>query len=93
MNSHDKLCRSVYQRYTDPKHCVSCDLIWAVREDDKKAYDTSIGKLEAAYIRGREDTLERIKIRFNNEVCGSDCVVCEGIYFALSIMSDEFNDV
>ena len=49
---HDPLCRAVYQRYTDSKDCTSCDLIWAVREDDKRIYDTSIGKLEAAYIQG-----------------------------------------
>lgn len=55
--SHDPLCRAVYQRYTDPQHCTSCDLIWAVREDDKRIYDTSIGKLEAAYLQGRDQGL------------------------------------
>ena len=43
MNSHDPLCRAVYQRYTDPKNCTSCDLIWAVREDDKERYSTNTG--------------------------------------------------
>lgn len=58
MNGHDPLCRAVYQRYTDPKDCTSCDLIWAVREDDKRIYDTSIGKLEAAYLQGYAQALE-----------------------------------
>ena len=49
---HDPLCRAVYQRYTDPKDCTSCDLIWAVREDDKRIYEINIGKLEAAYLQG-----------------------------------------
>lgn len=55
---HDPLCRGIYQRYTDPKNCVSCDLIWAVREDDKKKYAINIGKLEAAYIEGRQNALD-----------------------------------
>lgn len=57
MNSHDPLCRAVYQRYTDPKNCTSCDLIWAVREDDKERYSTNIGKLEAAFLQGRDQGL------------------------------------
>lgn len=52
MNGHDPLCRGHYQRYTDPLLCASCDLIAAVREDDKRIYDTNIGKLEAAYLQG-----------------------------------------
>ena len=56
--THDPLCRAVYQRYTDPQHCTSCDLIWAVREDDKRIYDISIGKLEAAYLQGYAQALD-----------------------------------
>lgn len=59
---HDSLCRGVYQRYTDPKNCASCDLIWAVREDDKRVYDINIGKLEAAYIKGRQDALDTMSL-------------------------------
>jgi hypothetical protein len=55
MNNHDPLCRAYYQRYTDPKDCASCDLIWAVREDDRNKFDTNIGKLEAAYKLGYEN--------------------------------------
>lgn len=58
MSSHDPLCRGYYQRHTDPKDCASCDLIWAVREDDRQVYDTNIGKLNAAYKRGYTDALE-----------------------------------
>lgn len=58
MTGHDPLCRAVYQRYTDPKNCTSCDLIWAVREDDKRIYDISIGKLEAAYLQGYTQALD-----------------------------------
>lgn len=55
---HDPLCRGVYQKYTDPKNCTSCDLIWAVREDDRQKFDTNIGKLQSAYKRGYTDALE-----------------------------------
>lgn len=58
MNRHDPLCRGVYQKHTDPKNCVSCDLIWAVREDDRQKFDTNIGKLQAAYKSGYTDGLE-----------------------------------
>jgi hypothetical protein len=36
-------------------NCASCDLIWAVREDDRNKFDTSIGKLEAAYKLGYQN--------------------------------------
>ena len=58
MNGHDSLCRAYYQRYTDPKQCASCDLIAAVREDDRDKFDTNIGKLNAAYKRGYTDGRE-----------------------------------
>lgn len=58
MNGHDPLCRAYYQRYTDPKDCSSCDLIWAVREDDRDKFDVNIGKLNAAYKRGYTDGRE-----------------------------------
>ena len=58
MNGHDPLCRAYYQRHTDPQICASCDLIAAVREDDKRIYDINIGKLEAAYLQGYAQGLD-----------------------------------
>lgn len=52
VNNHDPLCRGLYQRYTDVENCASCDLIAAVREDDRLRYDTNIGKLDAAFKEG-----------------------------------------
>lgn len=56
--AHDTLCRGIYQRYTDPKHCASCDLIWAVREDDKRIYSNNIGRLEEEYRKGYSQAIK-----------------------------------
>lgn len=63
---HDPLCRGYYQRYTDPRNCASCDLIWAVREDDKQRYAVNIGKLEAAFLQGREYGLNQATSAIEN---------------------------
>ena len=58
MNNHDPLCRSSYQRFMPIENCASCDLIWAVREDDKNKFNTSIEKLQAAYKLGYTNAKE-----------------------------------
>lgn len=91
---HDPLCRGIYQRYTDPKNCISCDLIWAVREDDKERYSINIGKLEAAFLQGREHTINVIVERLKEEMCETPsddpCDICGGIELALCAINDEF---
>lgn len=69
MNNHDPLCRAYYQRYTDPKNCASCDLIWAVREDDRNKFDVNVNKLNAAYKIGysnaKEEASQTVKEYFS----------------------------
>ena len=62
-NVHDPLCRGIYQRYTDPKNCASCDLIWAVREDDKRIYSNNIGRLEEEYLNGYSQAIRDIELK------------------------------
>ena len=88
MNGHDPLCRAVYQRYTDPKNCTSCDLIWAVREDDKRIYDTSIGKLEAAYIQGYAQALENAALLVDEYFKGTPSLAKVHVYTVMKCIRE-----
>lgn len=45
----------------------------------------------AAFKRGQDAAIERIKARLEDEMCKDQCGICDGIGLALVIIDDEFN--
>lgn len=54
MNGHDPLCRAYYQANMSPDICRSCDLILAVRLDERKILNSRV-MYQSGYTDGYSD--------------------------------------